>query len=98
MLWKLNCGYLSQMGEASMHRAANGAQVRSTIDADEYGKGENAMRTVSRALVVIGLLIGSGICAMAGGRVPVPVPEPPALLVLGSSLGILGFMLRRKKG
>jgi len=56
------------------------------------------MRTFSGALVVLGLLIASGICAMAGGRMTVELPEPSSLLVLGSSLGILGFMLRRKKG
>jgi PEP-CTERM motif len=61
------------------------------------GKGENAMRTVSKVLVVLGLLTG-GICAMAGDSLATPIPEPSALLVVGSSLGILGFMLRRKKG
>jgi hypothetical protein len=35
---------------------------------------------------------------MAGDKVAIPVPEPSALLILGSSLGILGFMLRRKSG
>ena len=63
-------------------------------------KGENAMKTVSKALVVLGLLIGSGVCAMASNpnRDSFEVPEPSALLVLGSSLGIMGVMLRRKKG
>jgi len=56
------------------------------------------MRTVSKVLVVLGLLIGSAICAMAGNRVATPIPEPSALLVLGSSLSIMGVMLRRKKG
>ena len=69
-----------------------------TTDADEYGKGEKAMRTVSKALVVLGLLIGSGIYAMASNPDTPVLPEPSALLVLGSSLGIMGIMLRRKKG
>jgi len=60
-------------------------------------QGENVMRTVSRALVVLGLLLGGSICAMAGDKLT-PIPEPSALLVLGSSLGIMGFMLRRNKG
>jgi len=55
----------------------------------------NFMRTVSKAMIIVGLLIGSSICAIAGAKV-VEVPEPSALLVLGSSLSILGLMLHRK--
>jgi PEP-CTERM motif-containing protein len=55
------------------------------------------MRTVCRAMVMVGLVIGSSIFVMAGDE-SIPIPEPSSLLVLASSLAIMGAMLRRKIG